>query len=596
MKTLSYLFALLFLAGIVTTSCSKSDTGSAGNGNNDTPGKDNGNGNGSDDSSPYFEYAVGSGKTVRVNCSEIAFAAQTGDVFTGVYATSASTKATFSFAFPAFSGTVAKMTVGLYPLKEFIGYAYDTVAFHFSLKAPQTPGGTDYFISVAPTADNHKNQVTKIDKGAIENGKQIYWVTGQYNLPAVNANKETTSISGNYRFKLLTLQSATVVLPEVKTISISDTTSTSAVAKAEVTFDGNGTVTARGVCWSMGTKPTLADNKTVNESGLGSFSANIKDLMVNRKYYVRAYATNSKGTVYGNELEFTSKANLSEITTGKVEDNFPTYASAFVTMGENGGAPATSAGVCWSTTVNPTILNDKTDVANSFPTYALPMRPLKPNTTYYYRAFSTNSAGTAYGKQLSFKTGAFVFGSMKDIDGNVYKTIKIGNKTWMAENLRVTRYRNGDAIPQVTDASSWSQLKTGAWCFYDNDEKNDLKYGKLYNFYTATDPRKIAPAGWHVPTPDEVRELFFSFSSMKDDPRDTGSDYWKTPNSATNKTGFSAVGSGLRRGPFMFLRERAVFWTSEMFHSEAGRSFDINSDDDWLQSNNAGAAIRLVKD
>lgn len=592
MKPLIYVLAFLFLAGIVITSCSKSNLDPAEKGKTDNPpGKDNDD---DDKKLPYFEYAIGTDKAVKVDC-EIAFEAETGDVITGIYAISASTNAIFSFSFPAFSGTVAKMSPGLYPLKPFIGIAYYKEAFHLSVKVPKTSGGLDYFVSVAPSPDTHKNEITKIEKGTVENGKQAYLITGKYNLPAVNANKETALISGSYRFKILTLLSASVVLPEVKTILISDTTSTSAIAKAEVTFDGNGAVTARGICWSRSPNPTLSENKTVNGTGVGIFTADIKELEVNTKYYVRAYATNSKGTVYGNQLEFSSKANLPEVTTGQVEDKYPTYASAWITFGENGGSEVTDAGVCWSTTENPTIRNEKADVLSNYLGSALPMKPLKPNTTYYYRGYATNSAGTAYGKQLSFKTGAFVFGTMTDIDGNVYKTMKIGNKTWMAENLRVTHYRNGDAIPQITSTSSWTQMTTGAWCFYNNDKNNDLKYGKLYNWYAATDARKLAPTGWHVPTLAEVNELFYNFKTTGD-AQDTGNDYWKTPNSATNKTGFSAVGSGIRTGDFQFLREGAVFWTSEMFHLEAGRSFNISFDDDWLQANYVGAAIRLIKD
>lgn len=94
-----------------------------------------------------------------------------------------------------------------------------------------------------------------------------------------------------------------------------------------------------------------------------------------------------------------------------------------------------------------------------------------------------------------------------DIDGNVYKTVKIGNQVWMPENLKTTRYRNGEAIPNVTDNTVWSALTTGAWCDFYNLAVNGNKYGHLYNWYAVTDPRNIAPEGWHVPTDAEWTEL-----------------------------------------------------------------------------------------
>lgn len=96
---------------------------------------------------------------------------------------------------------------------------------------------------------------------------------------------------------------------------------------------------------------------------------------------------------------------------------------------------------------------------------------------------------------------------VSDIDGNVYKTLKIGNQEWMVENLRTTRYRNGDTIDNKTDNSAWSQTREGAWCNFENKPVYDKIYGKLYNGYAVNDIRNIAPEGWHVPTAEEFWEL-----------------------------------------------------------------------------------------
>ena len=94
-------------------------------------------------------------------------------------------------------------------------------------------------------------------------------------------------------------------------------------------------------------------------------------------------------------------------------------------------------------------------------------------------------------------------GTVTDIDGNTYVTVKIGEQWWMAENLKVTHYRNGDSIPNITADIQWAALDTGAWCSYDNNPDNVNHYGRLYNWYAVTDSRNIAPAGWHVATNDE---------------------------------------------------------------------------------------------
>ncbi|MDR9365980.1 MAG: FISUMP domain-containing protein, partial [Balneolaceae bacterium] len=94
-----------------------------------------------------------------------------------------------------------------------------------------------------------------------------------------------------------------------------------------------------------------------------------------------------------------------------------------------------------------------------------------------------------------------------DIDGNGYKTVTIGEQEWMAQNLRTTRYANGDEIPNVTDQEEWDNLTTGAWSYYDNDEIHNNLHGKLYNWYAVDDPLNICPGGWHVSTDEDWIEM-----------------------------------------------------------------------------------------
>ncbi len=99
------------------------------------------------------------------------------------------------------------------------------------------------------------------------------------------------------------------------------------------------------------------------------------------------------------------------------------------------------------------------------------------------------------------------YGSVTDIDGNAYATIRIGKHEWMAENLNVSRYQNGDTIPHIIDDGEWSELTAAGWCYYDNSPDYGVVVGKLYNWYVVSDKRNVCPSGWRVPTDAEWRDL-----------------------------------------------------------------------------------------
>ena len=164
--------------------------------------------------------------------------------------------------------------------------------------------------------------------------------------------------------------------------------------------------------------------------------------------------------------------------------------------------------------------------------------------------------------------------TVTDIDGNVYHTVKIGTQTWMVENLKVTRYRNGDAIPTVTNGTEWSNLTTGAYCDYENAASNSTIYGKLYNWYAVADSRNIAPPGWHVASDAEWTTLI-TFLGGKDVAggmlKEEGTAHWPSPNAgATNETGFSALPGGYYYGgSFGNLGSIGTWWSSTANSSNA---------------------------
>lgn len=198
-----------------------------------------------------------------------------------------------------------------------------------------------------------------------------------------------------------------------------------------------------------------------------------------------------------------------------------------------------------------------------------------------------------------------------DIDGNTYQTVVIGNQTWMAENLKVTRYSNGDAIANVTDNATWTGLTTGAYCWYNNDyATNGSIYGALYNWYAASDSRNVCPTGWYVPTVNDwdVLSNFLGGSgvaggklkSTRTDPDEHPR--WNQPNTgASNEVGFNGYPGGFRLGEsagFSAFGDGGYWWSTSVsdpnysFRELTYSSSSLNSST-W-QINN-GYSIRCIK-
>jgi uncharacterized protein (TIGR02145 family) len=163
--------------------------------------------------------------------------------------------------------------------------------------------------------------------------------------------------------------------------------------------------------------------------------------------------------------------------------------------------------------------------------------------------------------------GNITYDSITDIDGNTYKTVTIGTQTWMAENLKVTKYNDGIAIPNVTDNTEWKELTTGALCDYGNTPSNSETYGKLYNWH-AVNTGKLCPTGWHVPSDAEWTELtdYLGGRSVAGGKlKETGTTHLASPNTgATNETGFTALPGGFRGydGAFYYIGYHGYWWSA----------------------------------
>ena len=195
--------------------------------------------------------------------------------------------------------------------------------------------------------------------------------------------------------------------------------------------------------------------------------------------------------------------------------------------------------------------------------------------------------------------------TVTDIEGNVYPTTSICNKIWMAKNLNVSKYKNGELIPQVTDPTQWKNLTSGAWCYYNNDPVNGVVYGKLYNWFAVNDPRGLAPVGWHILSNDDRIALVnclgggnIAGGKMKE----AGTTHWISPNTgATNETGFTALPGGYRlsSGGFGGLGSDGAWRSSTLDNSNEDWTIGMgNSYTDTYGSSNgkrSGYSVRCIQ-
>jgi len=394
-------------------------------------------------------------------------------------------------------------------------------------------------------------------------------------------------------------------LPILTTNEVWNISQRTVMSGGYVIDDGGASILARGVCWNKSSGPTISNNHTTESGDTGSFVSTLNGLTLGTSYYVRAYATNKFGTGYGNEVTFESgPIQIAEVGTDPVSSINSTSAVSGGSIYYDGGASITSRGICWSTSGGPTLENPHSMDGAGAEHYVSQLNGLSGNTAYYVRAYATNSAGTAYGNELSFKTlsdsAAIVlfypilfnpnltYGTITDADWNVYKTIQIGTQTWMAENLKTTSFNNGEQIANVTGNLNWANYTLDAYCWYKNDIAYKTNYGALYNWH-AVNTGKLCPTGWHVPSSAEFTTLITFLgggNAAGGKLKESGTAHWLTPNTgADNENGFSALPGGyLPSGDFMSFRTAGYWWSSTESNSSSA-SFML------MQSNNGSASI-----
>jgi uncharacterized protein (TIGR02145 family) len=268
----------------------------------------------------------------------------------------------------------------------------------------------------------------------------------------------------------------------------------------------------------------------------------------------------------------TGGSSLPQVQTFEAADVTAKEATLSGHVISDGGEVVLLRGICWSTSPNPTTADTINGNGVGRGAFESKLSDLDDTTTYYVRAFATNRLGTAYGNQIEFTTMPLT-GTLTDIDGNVYSTIMIGPQIWMAENLRVSRYYNGDSIAGNLSNSQWSAANYGAHAFPGNNPENNEIYGKLYNWFAVNDSRGLCPEGWTVPADEDWAELVsylggalaaggkLKSTRTVPDPHPR----WDQPNTdATNESGFTAFPAGDRftNGLYYNFGRIGTFWSS----------------------------------
>ena len=378
-----------------------------------------------------------------------------------------------------------------------------------------------------------------------------------YYVRAYATNSKGTAYGEEKSFTTLS-----TTIPTVTTNNISSITANSAVCGGNVSDAGNLTVTARGVCWSTSPNPTINDSKTTNGSGMGIFTSNITGLTDGITYYVRAYATNSKGTAYGEERSFTTlPATIPTVTTNNVSSITANRAVCRGNVTYNGGLTVTARGVCWSTSPNPSINNSKTTDGSGVGRFTSNITGLTENTTYYVRAYATNAVGTAYGEEKSFTTSPSTGGI------NGHNWVDLG----LPSGLKWATCNVGATTPEgYGNYYAWGETTTKT----EYTEQNSVTYGQQMSDISGNSAYDAARANWggtwRMPTKAEMEELVNNCTWQ-----------WTTQNgvngyrvTGTNGNSIFLPAAGRCRGTSHYLvGEDGYYWSSTPDESNGSRTY-----------------------
>mgnify|MGYP001488059388 CR=1 FL=1 len=377
--------------------------------------------------------------------------------------------------------------------------------------------------------------------------------------------------------------------PIVTTLYVTTITSTSALCWGEASSAQDDKTTMIGFCWNTSENPTTSNSKTAWNGYNNRFSEYLTGLKPNTVYYVRAYATNSAGTGYGENKSFkTLDVSTPSVSTGDITDITATTATVSGDVTADGGASITERGICWSTSEDPTISDFKTTSGTGKGSFTGHLTDLTPYTGYYVRAYATNSKGTAYGYTRHFYTKKETFTDQRD--GYVYKLVTIGDQVWMDENLKYLPEVIGPDVGANNKAYYYVYDYYGSNVSAAKATANYQTYGVLYNWTAAmagassssANPSGVqgaCPTGWHLPSDAEWKQLekylgmtdaeanatYYRGTNEGGKLKETGTEHWYSPNEgATGSSGFIALPGGCRHSgkEFSVIRRDGNWWSS----------------------------------
>ncbi len=274
------------------------------------------------------------------------------------------------------------------------------------------------------------------------------------------------------------------------------------------------------------------------------------------------------------------------------------------TLNSDGSAKVTERGFVWSATNKiPSLADNKIISTGTTGNFEATLSGLNEFTVYYVRAYATSKEGTGYGVNTEFKTlqkaiDVTCEATITDVDGNTYQVVKIGSQCWMESNLKTSKYNDGTTISNLTENDAWNNSTSGAWCYYKNNSDSAM-YGKLYNWYTAN-TGKLCPAGWKVPTDDDVKKLL-DFVGNPGAAAIKSVSGWPEGLNGINSSGFNLYPAGDRfaTSGFTNLGQAAFMWISNEYSTDNGIIYGmagtVTNFTQMNQKKNTGACIRCIR-